>query len=184
MEMKPFYLPWEGPNYMVSNPKILILGESHYKREGSDQNTFTQGVIRSWAVGEQGTRKFFTTIAKVLSGNLDKHMTKGEKAEFWNRVAFYNYIQEVVGEGPRDRPTDAMWERAQQPFLQVVKSLSPDIVVVLGGHLSYHIELVKDQCSTSLFCHWYHPSSFGKFKKHEAKAAFDAEMQKWLSSGS
>ena len=107
-------------------------------------------------------------------------MTKDEKAEFWNKVAFYNYIQEVVGEEPRDRPTDAMWERAEQPFLQVVKSLSPDIVVVLGAHLSHHINQIKDQCPTTYFCHWYHPSSFGAFKKYEAKVAFDAVVKEWL----
>ena len=170
-----------GPNYGTSSPKILILGESHYEREGSDQNTFTQGVIRSWAVGERGTTKFFTTIAKVLSGNLDTFMPKSEKAEFWNKVAFYNYIQEVVGKEPRDRPNEAMWERAKQPFLQVIDSLSPDIVVVLGAHLSHYINQVKNQCPTVYFCHWYHPSAFGDFKKHEAKAAFDATMQEWLT---
>ena len=181
MKAKPFYLPWEGSNYETYSPKVLILGESHYEREGSDRDTFTQEVIRSWAVGEHGTRKFFTTIAKVLSGNLDKHMTKDEKAEFWNRVTFYNYIQEVVGKEPRDRPTETMWERAEQPFLQVIESLSPDIVVVLGGHLSHYINRVKNQCPAVYFCHWYHPSSFGHFKKHEAEAAFDDAMQEWLT---
>ena len=108
-------------------------------------------------------------------------MLKSEKAEFWNSVAFYNYIQEVVGENPRDRPTDAMWEQAKQPFLQVIESLSPDIVVILGGHLSHYISQIKDQCPTTYFCHWYHPSSFGHFKKHEARAAFDATIQEWLT---
>lgn len=179
METKPFFLPWEGPNYRTSSPKILILGESHCRRDGSDQQTFTQGVIRSWAIGEEGTRKFFTTIAKVLSGKLYEHLSKSDKVDFWNRVALYNYIQEVVGDKPRDRPTDLMWEQAQQPFLQVIENLSPDIVVVLGGHLSHYINRVKDQCPTVHFCHWYHPSSFGAFKKHKARAAFDAVKQEW-----
>lgn len=180
MEAKPFYLPWEGHNYKTSSPKLLILGESHYKREGSDRTTFTQEVIRSWAVGEQGTRRFFTIIAKVLSDNLNTYMSKTEKADFWNKVAFYNYVQEVVGDEPGDRPTDVMWQQAQQPLSQVIQSLLPDIVIVLGGELSYHMQQVENQFPATLFCHWYHPSSFGKFKKPEAKAAFDAKMQEWL----
>lgn len=178
MNTQHTFLPWVGENYSRQSPKLLILGESHYKRDGADRDTFTQEVIRSWAIGEQGSRKFFTTIAKVLTGNLDGYLSKVEKAKFWNEVAFYNYVQEVVDD-PRDRPTDVMWEKAQKPFLEVVNSLSPDIIIVLGGHLSYHVNKTKDRLPITHFCHWWHPSSFGKFKKTEARVAFDAARQEW-----
>jgi hypothetical protein len=181
MDTQPFYLPWVGDNYAASSPKVLVLGESHYKRDGFDRNTFTQEVIRSWAVGEQGSTKFFTTIAKVLSGKLNEGISKADKAEFWNSVAFYNFVQESVGDGPRDRPSEDMWKQAQQPFVQVMKDLSPNIVVVLGGHLCYHVEQVESQFPTTKFCHWYHPSSFGKFKKDEARATYDKAHQEWLN---
>ena len=58
------------------------------------------------------------------------------RAEFWNGVVYYNFVQKIVGlpeEGGRPpKPTRQMWDEAQPLFMEVLMSLSPDIVIVLG----------------------------------------------------
>ena len=58
-----------------------------------------------------------------------------ERSVFWNTVAFYNYIPEIVGDRPRIRPSDEMWERANKPFEEVIDVLAPNHIVVVGKTL-------------------------------------------------
>ena len=48
---EPYFKPWIGENYQDSKPLILVLVESHYG-VGDEPETFTQGVIKEWALGE------------------------------------------------------------------------------------------------------------------------------------
>ncbi|MEX0425598.1 hypothetical protein KDV38_17930 [Providencia rettgeri] len=50
-------------------------------------------------------------------------------------MALYNYVQGIVGESGRIRPTNEMWEEAEKLFLAVIESLKPDVVIVLGSML-------------------------------------------------
>jgi hypothetical protein len=54
----------------------------------------------------------------------------------WDRVAFTNYVSLTVGDGPRTRPTPAMWVDAMRDFLPAVSKLAPKRVVVLGTKMS------------------------------------------------
>jgi len=64
-----------------------------------------------------------------------KHNSEIDRKEFWDNVAFYNYIQEPVGDGPRERPTEEMWANAKAPFMEVLGQLRPSHLLVLGGQL-------------------------------------------------
>jgi hypothetical protein len=133
------HAPWVGAAYESAGfdgLKVLLLGESQYDtREGTALNRQppklerTRRLVEKWAIGRRKHR-FYTTSAKLVEG------PGGEGgAAFWRRVAFYNYIQEVVGSRPRQRPTNEMWDSAQAPFLDVLEQLRPDCVVVLGKAL-------------------------------------------------
>ena len=58
-----------------------------------------------------------------------------DRHEFWHAVSFYNYIQEPVGEGPRDRPTREMWANSGPAFLDVLNDLKPQHIIALGRAL-------------------------------------------------
>lgn len=57
------------------------------------------------------------------------------RSVFWNTVAFYNYITEIVGDGPRCRPSSEMWGNAEKPFEEVIDVLAPNRIVVVGKTL-------------------------------------------------
>jgi len=168
---EPYFKPWIGENYESNKPKILILGESHYG-VGDEPETFTQGVIKDWAMGGKGNRRFFTTVAKIVSEKPHEWMSLDAKNTFWQSVAFYNFVQTIVGETPRIRPKEQMWQDAQEPLRYVLTTLSPEIVVVLGKALRWHTEPILSSYPSIVSCYWTHPSAFG-FKKQEAIDTFD-----------
>jgi hypothetical protein len=171
--------PHVGVNYATCKPKVLIVGESHYGN-GSELNSFTQEVVKMWAMGEAGIRRFFTTLAKLLSDKSNVWMSKEEKKAFWQNVAFYNFIQSIVGENPRIRPTDEMWDNGKLPLAEVLQELNPDIVLILGRELSRHIKQIEPEVNHDItFCYWSHPSAPKYFDKKEAMDTYQKAVENY-----
>ncbi|MCD9472930.1 hypothetical protein GLP21_19690 [Photobacterium carnosum] len=146
------FKPWVGNKYFSENQfgiRILLLGESHYGDESEDEN-FTIDVVKKWGKGEElgESLPFFKKIAvSLLNLNSAYELSDKDREEFWDHVAFYNYIQTIVGEGPRERPIQDMWEESKPLFYTVLDHLKPDLIIVLGKELSYNIpEVDIDIC--------------------------------------
>jgi hypothetical protein len=135
-----FFKPWKGKRYesnQLFGKRILVLGESHYEW---DENIplypdLTIDCIREQAEGIH-TSQFWTNIAVAF---LNKRPSQEEKKEFWDSIAFYNYVQKSVGFGPRVRPTEDMWRISEQGFVEVLAKLLPKVVIVLGYALWQHL---------------------------------------------
>lgn len=128
--------PWRGNHYEAApfGKKLLILGESHYPWAGTPINhmrLLTQQCVQEQLNGGK-PYQFWTNIAATVLGHLPK---PSEKETFWNSVAFYNYIQSSVGDGPRMRPTREQWQAAWAPFTEVLEILKPKVVIALGSAL-------------------------------------------------
>ena len=59
-----------------------------------------------------------------------------DKSEFWERVAFYNYVQ-TFSSAARVRPSPEAWgdHVAVEAFQEVLDVLEPDRILVLGKDL-------------------------------------------------
>jgi len=118
--------PVIGDRYKESNPlgiRLLILGESHYRWEGAPQLLADTTRV---ALGD-GTYPFWKSLAaKVGTSDID--------GGFWRSVAFYNYVQEFVGDGSRVRPTEGMWRSKQsiEGFKEVLEDCKPERILVIG----------------------------------------------------
>jgi hypothetical protein len=170
--------PWIGSRYMtdgVQGVRLLILGESHYGLPGDMRSTFTVDVVR-W-LGQQHRFRFFTIIQRLVTGT-NGWLSNDDRSEFWERVAFYNYIQSFPGTRPRWRPTPEMWLAARDPFLQTVNELSPQVLLVLGKELSFNLPNLPAAISV---CKVQHPSSRG-FRyanwRPQVKTALEAAQPK------
>jgi hypothetical protein len=134
------FFPWVGDNYKAGyrNKRLLILGESMYERpEYTMENDLSSLLIK----GDKKFR-FYNKIYHSISDGIMEDF----KA-FWNSVAFYNYIQEIVGTGPRQRPSPEMWKNSEGTFRLVLGVLKPDCVLVLGRALwwnLYDLKLIVD----------------------------------------
>lgn len=128
--------PWVGRNYLGAfrGCRLLLLGESHYSAKPleCDADT-TKRVIEKFALGANPL-PFFSRVAHLCSGQ--RIDTPDARSAFWNSVSFYNYVQELAGTGPRQRPTDAMWKGGAAPFEQVLTALRPNAILILGKQLA------------------------------------------------
>ena len=128
--------PWRGENYerpAIFPHRILILGESNY----ADANKFCSDLVISCVLDDignsadrdtQGFCKFSTKIRRVIFGR----DTKIGPVGFWENVAFYNFVQYLVGGKSKIRPTPKMWIDSVEPFFEVVTTLKPESILVLG----------------------------------------------------
>ena len=157
MQNVNFY-PWVGANYEnnMFGIKILILGESHYAENDDEPDSdWTQHVVKHNA--QDHPNAFFTKITKAVLGLYSEdELSEDTRSNFWDHVAFYNYVQGIVGESGRIRPTNEMWEEAEKPFLAVIESLKPDVVIVLGSMLGEWVPALSDNVKVAYL---YHPSS-------------------------
>jgi hypothetical protein len=127
---KPEHLPWCGPNYTTATTRLLLLGKSHYDVKPSDDSPeFTRQLIRCIRDGE-AKEPFFTKAAALVGAATDPPFQP--TSDFWDRIAFSNYVPVTVGDGVHDAPTPAMWQRARVRLLELLETLAPTHVLSLG----------------------------------------------------
>lgn len=131
-ETEVHFYPWIGDQYFSNgNLKKLILGESHYG--GSPEIVEQELTFRCIDEVQSNTwRNSFFTRVKNICIPLDSTIDHGN---FWKHVAYYNFVQQIVGAKARVRPTDEMWKKSATAFLEVCNKLEPEIVIILGSEL-------------------------------------------------
>jgi hypothetical protein len=140
------FLPWVGRAYtdgVIDGMRVLVLGESHYSfgLPADRQRGLTQLVIEEELDGKMRHR-FISGVTSVLfdRGAVDD---RARFATLWHALAFYKYVQEYAGDGPRKRPSDAAWQRAASPFRYVLAALKPDFVLACGRALYKRLKQVE-----------------------------------------
>ena len=139
------FFPWVGPDYLagvIDGLRVLVLGESHYSfgLPAAKERGLTRLVIREELDGKMRHR-FISGVTSALFGRA----TVDDRARFatlWNAMAFYNYVQEYAGDGPRKRPSDAAWLRSAAPFRSVLTAIQPDFVLACGRMLYERLKQV------------------------------------------
>ena len=144
------FLPFVGEKYEegIRGKKILVLGESHYcgdldcskcpKCERANMQPccrdITKDVMHEYIINYSGEKyeQTFLCFERAFSGKVLK--TQEEREEFWNHVAFYNYIQNAQS-GPRRTPHIANPEDCAEAFKTILETLMPDAVIVWGDRL-------------------------------------------------
>lgn len=154
-----FFLPWIGPDYFNSkkSEKVLVLGESIYCctpyscKNPLCKNQIKDIVTKQIEVKEKN--RFYTSIAKLCTKN--KPFNLKEKINFWNSVAFYEFVQVSVGTKRQQRPSEAMWNDAAKPFTELVSKIEADIIYATGKELTNNLirnfETILIYKSTSTF---------------------------------
>ena len=137
---QPNFRPWKGEGYGRVNQlglpaRLLILGESHYAEEyGNRDNELTQRVVRDYL--KDCDEPFFTKVLRTILG---PDTAVERRDPFYNSVAFYNFVQRIVGNAPGSRPTKEMWEEAAAPFRATLECLRPTHIVTCGMWLWDHM---------------------------------------------
>ena len=128
------FLPWVGEYYGDNSRfglSLLILGESHYGNENELDREFTRRLTQEYVDGDW-SHAFWTEIGMMVLG-FDKDQF--DRRDFWEHVAFYNYVQSTAGSGARQAPSSKQFSESESAFFQVLESLTPDLVIMLGKRL-------------------------------------------------
>ncbi len=125
--------PWVGSQYEkpeIFPDKTLILGESNYT---SEENFDSNLVISCVAdhIGENEDPNFSRFATKTRRVIFGRNTTVSSK-QFWGNVAFYNFVQYLVGSVSRERPTEKMRHESVQAFSEIINTLKPKRMLVLG----------------------------------------------------
>lgn len=130
--------PWVGGRY--ENPihfkhKTLILGESNFTEVEKFKPNLVIDCVRNDVSTDPleerdttGFCRFSTKLRRIIFGNNE---TIGPH-DFWQDVAFYNFVQALVGKEARARPTQEMWQKSVPAFFEIVSTLKPSKILVLG----------------------------------------------------
>ena len=125
-----YFQPWVGNQYAARNPRLLIIGMSHYSWDADEiPSYFVTNYVIHDRISRRASGQFFTNIAATCTGWLPN---ESERQELWSSVAFYNYIQQFVGNSPRQRHNEELWECSHPAFRAVLRVLKPQLILVIG----------------------------------------------------
>lgn len=128
------WLPWVGQNYLHSNKKLLIIGESHYDSEGRDGDLEFLDCIRWFvqAVGIDGTNNTQPLIRNTERALFDnKNPTDNSKIKLWNSVVYHIMVQKIL-ESIQERPTNEDFLNGWDLFFKLVDIVKPDSCLFCG----------------------------------------------------
>lgn len=118
--------------------KVLVLGESHYCEEGSEEemNSFTRDVLDCYLKAKRGENwdRWMNTFLKFERAFYNRLTEFDDKTAFWNHVMFYNYLQ-IPLNGPRIAGTQEEYEKSAEPFFHIMETYMPDYIIVWGHQL-------------------------------------------------
>ncbi|WP_162559727.1 hypothetical protein [Methylobacterium radiodurans] len=136
---------WKGDDYgnscsLLGDFRLLILGESNYSDApiGTYDDQITQNVMKRVLAGERFT--FYNKLSRLVVNGGQTWLTQTESVKFWQSVAFYNFVPMIAANKPRQRPPAQLWVGdAPRLFLEVVRELQPEGILVCGSDTWHHL---------------------------------------------
>lgn len=124
--------PWRGQHY---GNHLLLLGESCYAWRNNGQlchpaPNHPVNIVEAAIEDPPGYGRFMVCMTRALSGT--QNPTEVQAQMGWQSVAFTNYVPVSVGEGPAGRPSQAMWDQAYGEWNELLNTLRPRKIIVLG----------------------------------------------------
>lgn len=145
------FTPWVGKDYEKGglwHKRILALGDSHYcqdndcqtcgvlgstPEEMGDCRNLTHDTVKSFldtSLGFEGWKNTFKRFSGLLAGG--HKTTPEEDSRIWESIAFYNFVQTAIIQGPRATYTEEAYKKSLPMFWTVINQLAPELVLVWG----------------------------------------------------
>ena len=127
------YHPWVGEKYHKPDIwpcRLAILGESNYTKPEFDCPQLVIKCVKRHL--RENDDPNFSRFANKVRRVASLEGQAPPKQDFWSNVAFYNFVQQLVGSKARARPTDEMWSDSIDGLHEFVKELRPARLLVLG----------------------------------------------------
>lgn len=119
------FLPWIGERFAQQPQRLLLLGESHYVGERTGPN-LTRELTREYRDGVWRHR-YWTGLMQVVKGQPAAEI---DRVAFWNRVAFYNYVQTALDDSGI-APSREAFRASDDTFFRVLDELRPNAMAAI-----------------------------------------------------
>jgi hypothetical protein len=119
---------WRGKRYpsALANQRIAIVGYSHHRQDQfQDHAGFTRQILKAVISGSQKGDSFFTTVANYF---------EEERAAFWDRVVFFNFVPECIGTTDEKFKTasDVQHNAGCARFTRIIRKEGPSKIFVFS----------------------------------------------------
>lgn len=147
------WFPFVGKNYETSNPKWLIVGESHYLPTDEEESSY---IHKEWTrefILKDGIRIapwYDNEVKNNLTREIEKTLFNKLDSSCWNFLAYYNLIQRLLPNIAM-RPTYGDIVEGLNTFTEVITILKPNKVVFCGVEAGKHFEFVLKQKGIEVF---------------------------------
>lgn len=134
------FAPWVGERYATEGfrgLRVLVVCESHYGHRRYERPTATPEVIKALALNHKhplarkkpGRHSHFAKIMTAMHNELSaSRFGSAHRADFWGRVAYYNFVQEFLP-AHRVAPPPGAWARGVAPWGEVLDALQPEAIL-------------------------------------------------------
>lgn len=128
------HYPWIGSGYASAPKRVLIMGHSHYAKDGKE---FSQEEYDRNISNKEYTREIISCAIEEGGWNFHKYLQKTflyedmKAHDFWSKIASYNFIQEPMKEVIANASLSCN-EIAWKCFADVVQIIKPDICIFVG----------------------------------------------------
>lgn len=149
------WLPWIGQNYVSSDAKLMVLGESHYLCKGDSEEDykkeFTREFIEKHRNGEEETNVIRNFEKTLLNRDRNEELNETERCAIADSIVYQVIIQRLL-DSSEERPEDADFSKDWKIILETIKVLKPNTVISLGvkafeslTRLEYEGLIVKEE---------------------------------------
>jgi hypothetical protein len=161
------FMPWVGSKYEAEGfrgLRVLVVAESHYGSKRSERPTATPELVKALgqrlkhpdATARLRKHPHFARIVAAVSGAASASVfTTQERADIWERVCYYNFLQEFMP-AARVGPPAESWSAGRAAFLDVLATLRPDVVIAFSKRLG---PILKPLCGGVPLARVHHPST-------------------------
>jgi len=138
-----YYLPWIGKDYINSNAKLLVLGESNYiDEEGYGEEEDWNQILMKQNFTEilEGVTLYRPLVNLTKAIYNKKDLSRNEMSDIGNKIAFSNIVQRPL-KNRKERPINIDFYNGWKAILKVIKIIKPKNIIVIGV---VSIEILKD----------------------------------------
>jgi len=129
-----YYLPWIGKNYVNSNAKLLVLGESNYiDEEGyGEEEDWNQILMKQNFIKILDGVTLYRPLVNLTRAIYNKKdLSQNEMSDFGNEIAFSNIVQRPL-KNRKERPTNIDFYNGWKAILEIIKIIKPKNIIVIG----------------------------------------------------
>ena len=149
------WFPWVGKGYKCAKRKLLVVGESHYLNEDSDENNekrrellirdkeHTRNCLYEVLINKSWSSKTYSNIMEALC---DRGILSDNKTAL-SEIAYYNFIQRQMdySKDTKERPNIDDYKIAWKCFLHIIDILQPTDCIFVGVESVTLFEEIMDK---------------------------------------